>query len=111
VRLEGCQGTATVADHITRPQDGGAELDPSNLRAACRYCNLLRHHSARQLAELKQAILAEREQPPWRDGLPRDECGLPAVRFHEHQLPSGFTMLIGHSQRTARCACEPTDAA
>ena len=38
--LLAARGIATV-DHITALADGGARLDPANLRAACRACNLL----------------------------------------------------------------------
>jgi 5-methylcytosine-specific restriction endonuclease McrA len=34
-----CNGWATTADHIVSPLDGGAFLDPVNLRAACKPCN------------------------------------------------------------------------
>jgi len=39
-----CGGEATVCDHLIRPEDGGMALDPLNLVAACRSCNILRHH-------------------------------------------------------------------
>jgi len=34
-----CKGTANSADHIRRPEDGGAIFDPQNLQAACVSCN------------------------------------------------------------------------
>lgn len=40
IGLEGvCSGTATQLDHIRALADGGALLDPANVRAACRECN------------------------------------------------------------------------
>lgn len=39
VRLEGCEGKATDADHIVPWADGGARWDPANLRASCGFCN------------------------------------------------------------------------
>ena len=41
-----CSGRAEVADHIIRPEEGGAMYDPANLRAACRSCNFQRHNAA-----------------------------------------------------------------
>ena len=43
-RIKGptCTGRATVADHIVPWQEGGAWLDPQNLRAACTACNTYR---------------------------------------------------------------------
>lgn len=35
-----CKTLATEVDHITAVSDGGAELDPANLRAACKPCNI-----------------------------------------------------------------------
>jgi 5-methylcytosine-specific restriction endonuclease McrA len=35
----GCTGIATEVDHINPLATGGARLDPTNLRAACRHCN------------------------------------------------------------------------
>jgi 5-methylcytosine-specific restriction endonuclease McrA len=43
IRLPGCQGRATTADHVipvmVAPE---REMDPTNLRAACIPCNLRR---------------------------------------------------------------------
>ena len=39
IRLPGCRGVATAVDHIVELDDGGAELDPGNLQAACVPCN------------------------------------------------------------------------
>lgn len=34
-----CTVIADTVDHIDRLMDGGAKLDPANLRAACKHCN------------------------------------------------------------------------
>jgi 5-methylcytosine-specific restriction endonuclease McrA len=34
-----CKGKANTADHIQAVAEGGALLDPANLRAACTPCN------------------------------------------------------------------------
>lgn len=39
IRGPHCTVRATEADHITPVAQGGARLDPANLRAACRPCN------------------------------------------------------------------------
>ena len=36
---------ATHVDHITSISQGGARLDPSNLRAACASCNVAKRNS------------------------------------------------------------------
>jgi 5-methylcytosine-specific restriction endonuclease McrA len=41
VRLPGCTGVATHADHITPKSRGGTD-HPGNLRGSCRSCNLHR---------------------------------------------------------------------
>lgn len=48
VRGRRCTGVATEVDHIVRLIDGGAPLDPDNLRAACRRCNRGRRPGASQ---------------------------------------------------------------
>ncbi len=40
IRLPGCTGRATQVDHIVSMSNGGSRLDPANLRAACRSCNI-----------------------------------------------------------------------
>lgn len=47
VRLPGCIGRATEADHIQALADGGAWLDPHNLRASCKPCNVARGNMLR----------------------------------------------------------------
>jgi 5-methylcytosine-specific restriction protein A len=39
IRGPRCTTYATQVDHIVARADGGAMLDPANLRAACRRCN------------------------------------------------------------------------
>ena len=39
IGLPGCTIIATCVDHIRPLAEGGAPLDPSNLRGACRRCN------------------------------------------------------------------------
>lgn len=46
VRLPGCEGEATDADHVIPPADGGDRWDLANLRAACGFCN--RSRASRQ---------------------------------------------------------------
>ena len=40
IKRVGCKVVATEVDHIVALSDGGAELDPSNLRASCKSCNV-----------------------------------------------------------------------
>jgi 5-methylcytosine-specific restriction protein A len=47
IRLSGCRGTATAADHIVSPEDGGAPFDPTNCQAACITCNSTKANEAR----------------------------------------------------------------
>lgn len=42
IQLDGCEGTADRVDHIVPLDEGGARLDPNNLRASCRPCNTRR---------------------------------------------------------------------
>lgn len=39
IRLPKCTRRAEQVDHIISWRDGGSKFDPSNLRAACAYCN------------------------------------------------------------------------
>jgi 5-methylcytosine-specific restriction endonuclease McrA len=39
IRLPGCLGRATAADHVVELEDGGSPYSLSNLQAACRPCN------------------------------------------------------------------------
>ncbi len=47
-----CTRTATEVDHVVAIRDGGAVLDPANLRAACKACNVAR-------ANVQRAALAD----------------------------------------------------
>jgi 5-methylcytosine-specific restriction endonuclease McrA len=47
IRMPGCKGRATAADHIVPWLDGGAWLAPENLRAACGSCNSARANKNR----------------------------------------------------------------
>ena len=55
LELEGCTGVAEHVDHIVPLSEGGARLDPLNLRASCASCNL-RRNRLRQ-TELARALL------------------------------------------------------
>jgi len=44
IRLPGCLGRASSADHIVELADGGAPFDLRNLQAACMHCNLAKSH-------------------------------------------------------------------
>jgi 5-methylcytosine-specific restriction endonuclease McrA len=52
VRDRGCTGGATTVDHVDPVVEGGAFWDPSNLRAACGWCNSQR---GRVLGATRQA--------------------------------------------------------
>ena len=54
IQLPGCKHTATEVDHIIRLSEGGHRLDPNNLRAACKPCNLARQRG--RTAELANTI-------------------------------------------------------
>jgi hypothetical protein len=47
VRGQNCTGLANQVDHIVPLHAGGSYLDPSNLRASCRRCNVARGNRAR----------------------------------------------------------------
>jgi 5-methylcytosine-specific restriction protein A len=47
IRLPGCTTRASDADHIVPASLGGAWFDPSNLRAACKHCNVARRNGER----------------------------------------------------------------
>lgn len=42
LRLKGCTGKATQADHIIPVAEGGPPFELANLRAACEHCNTSR---------------------------------------------------------------------
>lgn len=58
IRLPGCAGFATEADHVVSWRDGGAWYDLENLRAACKRCNSSRGGRYRWA----------RADEAWRDG-------------------------------------------
>lgn len=58
----GCTITATHADHIVSPLDGGAFFDPGNLRASCERCNTSR--GGRDGARKRQKADRLRSYPP-----------------------------------------------
>lgn len=47
IRDKKCTGVATEVDHIVPINAGGARLDPSNLRASCKQCNIARANRAK----------------------------------------------------------------
>lgn len=49
-----CTGAAEEVDHIVPLIEGGARLDPDNLRASCRPCNAGRYN--RRVAQLTAAL-------------------------------------------------------
>jgi 5-methylcytosine-specific restriction endonuclease McrA len=57
-----CKRKATQVDHIVPLAEGGARLDPHNLRAACSACNAGRGNT--RAAELARAL--ERPEPTGR---------------------------------------------
>lgn len=49
----GCTTNATEVDHIVPLLVGGLRLDPTNLRAACKHCNVARSNTMRsQLVDI-----------------------------------------------------------
>ena len=57
LHLVGCTGRAEHVDHIIPLSEGGARLDPTNLRASCRHCNLSRNGS--RAAQLSAAFAGQ----------------------------------------------------
>jgi 5-methylcytosine-specific restriction endonuclease McrA len=57
IRGPKCKGRATHVDHIVSISQGGALLDPANLRAACASCNVAKRNS-------EVAARARGESPP-----------------------------------------------
>jgi hypothetical protein len=57
-----CTGRAEVADHIVRPEEGGAMYDPNNARGACRSCNFVRHNIAYFREKADAAIRRQPDQ-------------------------------------------------
>lgn len=46
IRLPGCLGRATSADHVIELEDGGPLYELGNLQAACRPCNTAKRNRA-----------------------------------------------------------------
>ena len=63
IRLAGCTHDATQVDHITPLDDGGARLDPLNLRAACTHCNC---SLGGEMTQRIRRTHAEPTSRPWR---------------------------------------------
>lgn len=57
-----CTGHATEVDHIVPWREGGPVLDPANLRASCKTCNVGRANTRR--SELAELALRDRAVPP-----------------------------------------------
>lgn len=64
IALTGCTVQADSVDHIVPLSEGGARLDPRNLRASCRFCNLSRNGS--RASQLAAALVADTECAPSR---------------------------------------------
>jgi hypothetical protein len=62
LRLRKCKGEANAVDHIVAVADGGAELDPTNLQAACMPCNSAKRNT--ELAEQRKAQRREMDTQP-----------------------------------------------
>lgn len=64
IRGPKCKGVATQVDHIVPLSEGGARLDPDNLRAACGTCNAGRQNS--RIAALTRALKSTPDATPSR---------------------------------------------
>jgi 5-methylcytosine-specific restriction endonuclease McrA len=60
VRLPGCRGRATTADHVHELEDGGALYDLGNLQAACTACNTAKRNSSSAARAKRSTITARR---------------------------------------------------
>jgi 5-methylcytosine-specific restriction endonuclease McrA len=61
----GCTGHANEVDHIVPLRVGGSRLEPTNLRASCKHCNIVRSNALRtQLVDL--ALRGRDAAPPSR---------------------------------------------
>lgn len=64
LRLEGCEGASTVADHIVPAAEGG-RYEPANLRGACDHCNsVLGGHQAAGTQPSSRTGSADRSDEP-----------------------------------------------
>ena len=68
IGLPGCTLVAGHVDHIVPLSEGGARLDPSNLRASCERCNLRRNALRRPGLEdaLGEALSGQAQASPSR---------------------------------------------
>jgi 5-methylcytosine-specific restriction protein A len=65
--LPKCRGRATEVDHIRNIDDGGARLDPANLRASCKSCNVAKRNSdvAARAREARRPPPPANDTPRW----------------------------------------------
>ncbi len=74
IRRHKCRTRASEVDHIVAVADGGAPFDPSNLRAACKPCNIgARNERVAQLARHARSV--ERPTDPARPPRPEPDTG------------------------------------
>jgi len=66
LHLPGCTTTADAVDHIVPLNEGGARLDPVNLRAACIHCNS-RRGRLRQIELARHALTSTNVGQPSRN--------------------------------------------
>ena len=57
IRQQGCTRIATTVDHIQPLALGGEWYEPTNLRAACSYCNIKLGHKTRALLAGKRSTV------------------------------------------------------
>jgi hypothetical protein len=100
-----CSGRAEVADHIIRPEEGGAMYDPSNLRAACRSCNFQRHNAAYFREKSDRLDAEKRGLAPFVRGAAPRRTDFP---YHVHRYANGGQVCAGDmSKRWDAAACPP----
>lgn len=64
IKRNGCQGKATIGDHILNIKRGGAPFDPRNGQGACWWC-----HNLKTQEEALAGRLAWKRTPPKHPGL------------------------------------------
>jgi 5-methylcytosine-specific restriction endonuclease McrA len=67
-----CKRRATEVDHIVNVDDGGARLDPANLRAACKSCNVAKRN--REVAARARRARVDDDAVTW-------DCSTPEGRL------------------------------
>ena len=83
IRGPKCRGAANHVDHIVAMSQGGAVLDPSNLRAACASCNIGKRNTEVAARARGESVSAERRAGPGRRA-----AAAPAwCAIHEQPLP------------------------